>query len=93
MSLLHGALSEAGHMGATGARRARGTDNAGDRERPEIAGLASRIEAALEEERGRWFLWLPVFYGAGIGLYLTLPVEPPGPVAIGVDSHFICFVI
>lgn len=70
MSLLHGALSEAGYMGATGARRA-------DGERRRTHGIASRIEAAFEEERGRWFLWLPVFYGAGIGFYLTLPVEPP----------------
>ena len=28
-------------------------------------------------ERSRRFLWLPVCFGAGIGLYLGLPVEPP----------------
>jgi len=35
------------------------------------------IEARLDEERGRWFLWLPVLYGAGIALYLGMAVEPP----------------
>jgi competence protein ComEC len=28
------------------------------------------------EERERWFLWLPVFLGLGIGVYFTLPQEP-----------------
>ncbi len=28
------------------------------------------------EERDRWFLWLPVFMGCGIGLYFTWPFEP-----------------
>jgi len=28
-------------------------------------------------ERDRWFLWLPVFLGTGIGIYFTLTVEPP----------------
>src|ERR1700749_1324332 len=27
-------------------------------------------------ERERWPLWLPVGFGAGIGIYFTLPVEP-----------------
>jgi len=34
------------------------------------------LTARLEGERDRWFLWLPVFYGTGIGLYFSLPVEP-----------------
>lgn len=29
------------------------------------------------EERERWFLWLPVFMGCGIGLYFTWLFEPP----------------
>ncbi len=48
-----------------------------------------RLVARLEAERDRWFLWLPVLYGAGIGLYFSLPVEPgflavlmPVPVAL-----------
>jgi competence protein ComEC len=35
------------------------------------------IEERLDEERGRWFLWLPVLYGAGIAVYLGAAVEPP----------------
>lgn len=31
-------------------------------------------------ERDRWPLWLPVFLGAGIGLYFALPTEPPAMV-------------
>ncbi|MEI9929419.1 MAG: hypothetical protein WDM89_02315 [Rhizomicrobium sp.] len=30
----------------------------------------------LLSERERWPLWLPVGFGAGIGLYFWLPVEP-----------------
>ncbi len=30
----------------------------------------------VELESDRWFLWVPVFFGAGIGLYFALPVEP-----------------
>ena len=51
----------------------------------ERAGLApvwaARIFAALTDllaaEGDRRLLWLPVFFGAGIGLYFTLNVEPP----------------
>jgi competence protein ComEC len=35
------------------------------------------LEARLDAERGRWFLWLPVIYGAGIGIYLSARDEPP----------------
>jgi competence protein ComEC len=38
---------------------------------------AEWLEARLDEERGRWFLWLPVLYGAGIAAYLGAPTEPP----------------
>lgn len=37
-----------------------------------LSGLITRLEA----ERDRWFLWLPVFYGAGVGFYFSLPTEP-----------------
>ena len=39
--------------------------------------------AVLEAEQDRWFLWLPVLIGSGIGAYFALPVEPPWPVAAG----------
>jgi competence protein ComEC len=32
--------------------------------------------ARLDAEQGRWFLWLPVFFGAGAGIYFELPAEP-----------------
>jgi competence protein ComEC len=35
------------------------------------------LEERLDEERGRWFLWLPVLYGAGIAIYLSANTEPP----------------
>ncbi|WP_282608225.1 ComEC/Rec2 family competence protein [Pelagibius sp. Alg239-R121] len=31
----------------------------------------------LHAERDRWALWLPVFFGCGIGAYFSLPIEPP----------------
>jgi competence protein ComEC len=42
-----------------------------------LVGLADGLRGALRAERDRWFLWLPVFLGAGIGLYFLLTVEPP----------------
>jgi competence protein ComEC len=30
----------------------------------------------LEAEQERWFLWLPVLFGAGVALYFALPTEP-----------------
>jgi competence protein ComEC len=30
----------------------------------------------LEDEQERWFLWLPVMFGAGIAFYFLLPAEP-----------------
>src|SRR5260370_35955480 len=33
--------------------------------------------ANLVAERERWALWVPVFVGAGIGIYFWLTVEPP----------------
>jgi competence protein ComEC len=40
--------------------------------RPAFAALARQLEA----EQERWFLWLPVAFGAGIALYFALPSEP-----------------
>src|SRR5437660_4483827 len=46
-----------------------------------VPGWSVRIFAALAErlaaERDRHLLWLPVFFGAGIGVYFALTVEPP----------------
>ena len=36
----------------------------------------------LETERDRWFLWLPVIYGAGVAGYFSLLSEPPLLVAV-----------
>ncbi len=40
------------------------------------AGLRIHLDAVWAAERRRVFLWVPVLFGAGSGLYLTLPVEP-----------------
>lgn len=42
------------------------------------AGAAAPLSLleAFEAERHRWFLWIPVLIGGGIGLYFSLPVEP-----------------
>ncbi len=37
----------------------------------------SSLRHWLMEERERWILWLPVLLAAGIGLYFSLPAEPP----------------
>ncbi len=46
------------------------------------ASWAAEIAQALDAERGRWFLWLPVFFGGGVALYLSSPTEPPLTLAI-----------
>lgn len=38
--------------------------------------LLGTIAHNLEAEQERWFLWLPVLFGAGIALYFSLPGEP-----------------
>ena len=45
------------------------------------AGLRIHLDAVWAAERRRVFLWVPVLFGAGSGLYLTLPVEPIGWIA------------
>lgn len=35
-----------------------------------------KLRKFLLEERQQWFLWIPVFYGIGILIYLSLPFEP-----------------
>src|SRR5574344_1344586 len=34
------------------------------------------ISEMFFKDRERWFLWLPVLFGCGIGLYFVLPVDP-----------------
>lgn len=41
------------------------------------AGLPARLVEPLLADRDRWPLWLPPAFGAGIGVYFSLPVEPP----------------
>lgn len=38
--------------------------------------IAENIKQNLSAERERWLLWLPVFFGLGIGTYFSLPFEP-----------------
>jgi len=45
--------------------------------------LGNAIAAQLDAEQGRWFLWLPVFFGAGIGVYFELLEEPPFSLSLG----------
>ena len=40
------------------------------------------LRATLEAEQDRWFLWLPVMYGAGVALYFSLRAEPPALLAL-----------
>ncbi|MEQ8604042.1 MAG: ComEC/Rec2 family competence protein [Marivibrio sp.] len=47
-----------------------------------LRGRAALIEA-FAAERDRWALWLPVLFGAGIGLYFASPVEPPPGLGLG----------
>ena len=37
----------------------------------------AKVADRLAAERDRWALWLPVMFGAGIGFYFALPIEPP----------------
>ncbi len=45
--------------------------------------LWDRLAAQLDAEQGRWFLWLPVFFGSGAGIYFELLEEPPVSLALG----------
>ena len=65
---MSGALEEAEIVGA--ARPGRTLSDA-------LRRIADALRRALFAERDRWFLWLPVFLGTGIGIYFSLTVEPP----------------
>jgi competence protein ComEC len=47
-----------------------------------LAWLAAAVGRQLDAEQDRWFLWLPVLFGAGIALYFALAAEPPVLVAL-----------
>jgi competence protein ComEC len=40
------------------------------------AGVFAPLMRRLEAEQERWFVWMPVLLGLGIGLYFSLPSEP-----------------
>ena len=46
-----------------------------------VDGVRAHLGAAWAAERQRVFLWVPVLFGAGGGLYLSLPAEPIGWIA------------
>jgi len=38
--------------------------------------IFEKIKESFFEERERWFLWVPVLFGLGIGIYFIFPIEP-----------------
>ncbi len=48
-----------------------------------INGAGRALAAQLDAEQGRWFLWLPVFFGAGVGIYFELLEEPDLTLSLG----------
>ncbi len=49
----------------------------------------SQLKNCFLAEQNRWFLWLPVFFAAGIGIYFALPVEPSAWIILGVLEAFL----
>lgn len=49
-----------------------------------LARLSASLAAILDEERGRWALWVPVLFGCGIAVYFALPREPSWAVSFGI---------
>ncbi len=54
-----------------------GAGNEPERHKPLPKKVVDHLREALEAERSRWFLWLPVVMACGIAGYFFLPVEPP----------------
>ncbi len=44
--------------------------------------LVDALQAVLEAEQDRWFLWTPVLFGVGVLIYFWLPMEPERLVVI-----------
>jgi competence protein ComEC len=49
-----------------------------------LARPGNALAAQLDAEQGRWFLWTPVFFGCGVGLYFELLAEPDFALASGI---------
>lgn len=47
-----------------------------------MKGLKEGLAEIVAGERERWLLWAPVAFGAGIGVYFSLPWEPPATAGI-----------
>ena len=43
-----------------------------------------KLKEMFLEERERWFMWIPVLFGMGIGVYFLLPEEPSKWIVLGV---------
>lgn len=48
--------------------------------------MTALISDALARQKDRLFLWLPVFFGAGIGTYLAFHAEPPAWLGAGLSG-------
>jgi competence protein ComEC len=48
-----------------------------------LAWPGAALVRELDAEQGRWSLWIPVFFGCGIGIYFALPREPELALASG----------
>jgi competence protein ComEC len=48
-----------------------------------ISSAGGAFAVQLDAEQGRWFLWVPVFFGSGVGVYFALPNEPDFTLAFG----------
>lgn len=47
------------------------------------------LNEALNQERPRWSLWIPLAFGTGIGLYLAWPLEPSLDKTCGILGGFL----
>ena len=56
-------------------RRPADTEDA-DRGTGPVVRAFDRLASVFEKEADRWFLWLPVLFGIGIGVYFSLQNEP-----------------
>jgi competence protein ComEC len=97
MGMPHGNVSSAVWMvdAQTGGRRQSGAIHHGLRRGWLVARPLHRLGVEFEAEQARWFLWLPVLFGLGIGLYFAAPVEPLTAVlaplaAISLIAHLLC---
>ena len=82
MSVLDGGQNSDGGRNAAFDRHSRsGGLSAG------FGGQRFGLSNILDGEQSRWFLWLPVFFGLGIGSYFSLPFEP------GISFFVPCLII